>query len=342
MRIAQIAPLEESVPPQRYGGTERIVSYLTEELVAKGHDVTLFATGDSTTRAELVPMAPRSLRSDEQCTDSVVHHVLMLQRVLDRADDFDVLHFHIGYLHFPISRQKGWRNVTTLHGRLDIPDLVSVYEQFDNMPLLSISNAQRSPLSNANWLGTVYHGLPEDLYERRDERGEYLAFLGRISPEKRVDRAIQISAAAGLPLKVAAKIGARDRRYFEREIKHLFGRSNVEHVGEIAEEEKNDFLGSARALLFPIDWPEPFGLAMIEAFACGTPVIAYPHGAVPEIVSQGTSGFVVESIPEAVEAVEQSIQLKGSPCRQYFESRFTADRMVQEYLSIYEQLLGMD
>lgn len=340
MRIAQVAPLEESVPPNRYGGTERVVSYLTEELVEAGHEVTLFAAGDSSTTAELIPMTSQSLRLDERCRDPLAHHVLMLQHVVDRSDDFDVVHFHIDYLHYPVSRQKKWRNVTTLHGRLDIPDLQPLYEKYADLPLISISTAQRDPLKAANWLDTVYHGLPEDLYECRNGPGSYLAFLGRISPEKRVDRAIEISSASGVPLKIAAKVGEEDRTYFEREIEPLFDRPNVEHVGEIGEEDKNDFLGNARALLFPIDWPEPFGLAMIEAFACGTPVIAYPHGAVPEIVRNGTSGFVVENISEAVEAVERTPRLKGKRCRRYFESRFTARRMMGDYLKAYQRLLG--
>lgn len=340
MRIAQVAPLEESVPPKGYGGTERVVSYLTEELVDAGHEVTLFASGDSSTTAELIPMTPQSLRLDEGCSDPLAHHTLMLQHVIDRADAFDVVHFHIDYLHFPISRQKRWRHVTTLHGRLDIPDLQPLYERYANLPLISISSAQRDPLKAANWIDTVYHGLPENLYEGRDEPGSYLAFLGRISPEKRVDRAIEISSASGIPLKIAAKIGEEDRTYFEQEIEPLFDRPNVEHVGEIGEEDKNDFLGNARALLFPIDWPEPFGLAMIEALACGTPVIAYPRGAVPEIVKDGTAGFIVESISEAVEAVKRSSRLKGNRCRQYFESRFTAKRMMRDYLTVYQKLLS--
>lgn len=338
MRVAQVAPLFESVPPKQYGGTERIVSYLTEELVRQGHEITLFASGDSETAAHLVPIVPRSLRLDEACIDSLAHHVLMLQRVADRAGDFDVLHFHVDYLHYPLSRLHRWAHVTTLHGRLDLPDLVPLYREFDDMPVISISDAQRRPLPWADWQRTVYHGLPEDLYGLQEEPGDYVAFLGRISPEKRVDRAVEIARRAGIPLKVAAKVDAEDRQYFEAEIEPLFDAPGVEYIGEIGEMEKNEFLGHARALLLPIDWPEPFGLVMIESFACGTPVIAYPYGSVPEVMEDGVSGFMVESIDEAVDALARVDRISRPGCRRYFEAHFTVARMVQDYLGVYRHL----
>lgn len=337
MRIAQVAPLFESVPPRHYGGTERIVSYLTEGLVRQGHDVTLFASGDSETSARLVPVTPRSLRPDERVVDSLAHHMLLLQYVADRADAFDVIHFHIDYLHYPLSRLRQWVHVTTLHGRLDLPDLVPLYREYTDMPVISISDAQRQPLPMANWQRTVYHGLPLDLYAPSEAPGDYLAFLGRISPEKRVDRAIEIARRAGLPLKIAAKIDAAERDYFDTDVKPLLDTPGVELVGEIGEAEKNAFLSGARALLFPIDWPEPFGLVTIEAFACGTPVIAYPHGAMPEIVEEGVSGYLVTSIEEAVQAVQRTACFSRPGCRRYFERRFTADRMVRAYVEAYRR-----
>ena len=340
MRIAQVAPLYESVPPKYYGGTERIVSYLTEELVAQGHDVTLFASGDSRTAAELVPMCPRSLRLDRSCVDQLVHHLLMLEQVLRRADAFDVIHFHVDYLHFPLSRRARYPHVTTLHGRLDIPDLVPLYEEFAEEPLVSISDAQRLPLSWVNWLGTVYHGLPRDLYRFRPERGSYLACLGRISPEKRVDRAIEIAKQVGIPLRIAAKVDKADQEYFDTVIEPLLHDPLVEFIGEIADDEKNAFLGNAQALLFPIDWPEPFGIVMIEAMACGTPVIAYSHGSVPEVMEQGRTGYVVEELDDAVEAVRRLSRLSRARCREVFEERFTAARMARDYVAVYERLVA--
>jgi glycosyltransferase involved in cell wall biosynthesis len=340
MRIAQVAPLYESVPPKYYGGTERIVSYLTEELVAQGHDVTLFASGDSRTAAELVPMCPRSLRLDRSCVDQLVHHLLMLEQVLRRADAFDVIHFHVDYLHFPLSRRARYPHVTTLHGRLDIPDLVPLYEEFPDEPLVSISDAQRLPLSWVNWLGTVYHGLPRDLYRFHPERGSYLACLGRISPEKRVDRAIEIAKQVGIPLRIAAKVDKADQEYFDTVIEPLLHDPLVEFIGEIADDEKNAFLGNAQALLFPIDWPEPFGIVMIEAMACGTPVIAYSHGSVPEVMEQGRTGYVVEELDDAVEAVRRLSRLSRARCREVFEERFTAARMARDYVAVYERLVA--
>src|SRR2546429_1280850 len=305
MHIAQVAPLYESVPPKYYGGTERVVSYLTEELVRQGHDVTLFASGDSETKAHLVAACRRSLRMDKHCVDRMAHHILMLENVVQRAAEFDIVHFHTDYLHFPLSRREQITHVTTLHGRLDVPDLVPLYQEFREMPVISISNGQRQPLPRANWQATVYHGLPAEKYRFRAEPGRYLAFLGRISPEKRVDRAIEIAKQVGMPLKIAAKIDRVDKDYFDLVIAPLFRNSLVEFVGEIGEREKDEFLGNAYALLFPIDWPEPFGLVMIEAMACGTPVVAYRGGAVPELVEHGHNGFVVERLEDAVEAVRQ-------------------------------------
>jgi glycosyltransferase involved in cell wall biosynthesis len=340
MRIAQVAPLYESVPPKCYGGTERVVSYLTEELVRQGHEVTLFASGDSETNARLVPACPWSLRLDEHCQNQLAHHFVMLERVLQRADEFDIIHFHVDYLHFPLSRREAITNVTTLHGRLDIPDLVPLYQEFREVPVISISNGQREPLPWANWQATVYHGLPGDIYRFHAEPGSYLAFLGRISPEKRVDRAIEIAQQVGMPLKIAAKVDRVDKDYFDSVITPLLRDPLVEFVGEIDDVEKNEFLGNAYALLFPIDWPEPFGLVMIEAMACGTPVIAYRGGAVPELVEPGRTGFIVEGMQDAVEAVRQVAQLSRKRCREVFEQRFTATRMAHDYVQQFERLIA--
>ncbi len=340
MRIAQVSPLYESVPPQRYGGTERVVSYLTEELVRQGHEVTLFASGDSSTSAKLVSCCPRSLRTDPGCADPMVHHYLMLEKVFNGASEFDLIHFHIDYLHFPLSRWRGLMQLSTLHGRLDLPDLVLLYEEFREMPLISISDAQRRPISSALWLGTVYHGLPENLFNFHETPENYLAFLGRISPEKRVDRAIEIAKRTGMPLKIAAKIDKVDQEYFEEVIKPLLDHRLVEFVGEIGDREKNEFLGNAYAVLFPIDWLEPFGLVMIEAMACGTPVIAWPHGSVPEVMEDGVTGFIVEDLDDAVQAIEKLASFDRRQCRQVFERRFTADRMASDYVNIYERFVA--
>ncbi len=339
MRIAQVAPLSESVPPKQYGGTERIVSYLTEELVRQEHDVTLFASGDSVTRARLVAPCRRSLRLSDGCIDRMAHHVLMLKQVSQRVHEFDMVHYHIDYLHFPLSRRALIPHVTTLHGRLDIPDLVPLYEQFRDMPVLSISNAQRKPLPWVNWQATIYHGLPEDLFRFRPKPGSYLAFLGRISPEKRVDRAIEIAKRARISLKVAAKVDPVDKDYFERAVEPLLRSAVVEYVGEISDEEKDQFLGNAYALLFPIDWPEPFGLVMIEAMACGTPVIAYDGGAVSEVIEEGRTGFIVKGLEDAAEAVRRVPELSCARCREVFEKRFTAVRMASNYLQVYERVI---
>ncbi|MGH8058666.1 MAG: glycosyltransferase family 4 protein [Candidatus Entotheonellia bacterium] len=339
MRIAQVAPLYESVPPKFYGGTERVVSYLTEELVDQGYEVTLFASGDSVTKAHLVAPCPRSLRLDKNCFDRLAHHVLMLEQVFKDPTRFDLIHFHVDYLHFPLSRRFRVPHVTTLHGRLDIVDLVPLFQEFREMPVISISNAQREALPWANWQGTVYHGLPEDLYTFQEAPGRYLAFLGRISPEKRVDHAIEIARRAGMPIKIAAKVDEVNREYFEGVVAPLLKEPLVEYIGEIGESEKDAFLGNAYALLFPIDWPEPFGLVMIEAMACGTPIIAYRQGSVPEVMEEGYTGFIVQSLEGAVQAVERVPTLNRRRCRQVFEERFSASRMAQDYLNIYRHLM---
>lgn len=338
LRIAQVAPLYESVPPQTYGGTERVVAYLTDELVRQGHDVTLFASGDSRTSAKLVATCSRALRLDPTCTDMLAPHIMMLDAVFAVADGFDVVHFHIDYLHFPFSRHGPVRHVTTLHGRLDLPGLVPLYQCFRDVPVVSISDAQRLPLRWLNWVRTVYHGLPPDLYHPGPGGGDYLAFLGRISPEKRPDRAIDIAERAGIPLKISAKIDNADYAYFKDVIEKRLRSSLVEFVGEVGEGGKQALLGDAMGLLFPIDWPEPFGLVMIEAMACGTPVIAYPHGSVPEIITEGENGFIVRDTAAAVRAVSELGHLSRQRCRAIFEARFLAERMAQDYLGVYEEL----
>jgi glycosyltransferase involved in cell wall biosynthesis len=340
VKIAQVSPLYESVPPRLYGGTERVVSYLTEELVRQGHDVTLFASGDSVTRARLVSPCDQALRLDPRCQDPLAYHMIQLAQVFDRAEQFDVIHFHVDYLHYPYSSRQPVPHVTTLHGRLDMPDLAPLYRAFDEVPVVSISNAQRAPLPWLNWQATVHHGLPLGFQRRREEPGSYFAFLGRISREKRVDRAIEIACRAGVPLKIAAKIDRADREYYERDIAHLLDHPLVEYVGEIGEDQKEDFLGGAAAVLFPVDWPEPFGLVMIEAMACGTPVIAWRCGSVPEVIDEGVTGFVVDSIEDAVPAARRALELSRVACRRRFEERFSVQRMARDYVSVYEQLAG--
>jgi glycosyltransferase involved in cell wall biosynthesis len=339
VRIAQVSPLYESVPPKLYGGTERVVSYLTEELVRQGHEVTLFASGDSVTAARLVPGCPTALRLDPGCIDVLAHHTVMLERVFCQTNRFDVVHFHIDYVHFPLSRRHRTLQLTTLHGRLDIPDLVPVYREFGEMPVVSISDAQRQPLPWLNWLGTVHHGLPTELHPFRQEPGRYLAFLGRISPEKRVDRAIEIARRLRMPLRIAAKVDKIDREYHEQQIVPLLADPLVEYLGEVGEAEKADLLGGASALLFPVDWPEPFGMVMIEAMACGTPVIAWPHGSIPEVIEPCVSGFIVDSMDEAVDATRRAMDLSRRRVRQAFEARFTSERMASDYLDLYRRLL---
>jgi glycosyltransferase involved in cell wall biosynthesis len=338
LKIAQIAPLYESVPPVTYGGTERVVSYLTEELVAQGQDVTLFASGDSQTSAKLVPGSPRSLRLSGNSIDHLAHHIAMLDDVMRMAPEFDVIHFHIDYMHFPLSRYCALPSLTTLHGRLDLPDLLPVYKKFPDAPLVSISLSQRKPMPRVNWVGNISHGLPMDLLTFQPNAGDYLAFLGRISPEKRVDRAIEIARRAGMPLKIAAKIDKADREYYESTIKPLMRDPNVEFIGEIGEHEKSEFLGNAYAYLFPIDWPEPFGLTMIEAMACGTPTIAFNCGSVKEVMQEGLTGFIVEDMDQAVAAVAKISTIERTACRNIFEKRYTAARMAEEYVGIYQSM----
>jgi glycosyltransferase involved in cell wall biosynthesis len=338
MRIAQIAPLTESVPPKLYGGTERVVSFLTDELVAMGHDVTLFASGDSVTSAKLEPMHPKALRFDSGLRDFMAPHLLMLEKVAARADEFDVLHCHLDYWSFSLFSRLATPFLTTLHGRLDLPELKPLYSYFDDVPLVSISDAQRRPLPDANFIATVHHGLPADLLLPRPVRPGYLAFLGRICPEKCPDRAIEIARRTGIPLKMAAKVDRVDADYHASTIRPLIDGTLVEHIGEIGDAEKADFLSGAKALLLPIDWPEPFGLVMIEAMACGTPVIAFDCGSVPEIVDHGMTGFVVDSEDAAVAAIPRLRQLSRSAIRGRFERRFSAERMAGDYLSLYRQL----
>ena len=341
MKIAQIAPLMESVPPRLYGGTERIVSYLTEELVGLGHEVTLFASGDSITAANLVPCVPQALRLDASVRDTIPYYMLMLDRVRQQADDFDILHFHIDQFHFPLFRPISGRTITTLHGRQDLTDLLPLYLGFADMPLVSISNAQRRPIPKANFAGTVHHGIPAHLHHGTPEgRGGYLAFLGRISPEKRPDRAIAIARAAGIPLKIAAKVDRADADYFKTQIEPLLAGGGVEFIGEINDHQKSQFLGDARALLFPIDWPEPFGLSMIEAMACGTPVLAFRCGSVPEIIENGITGAIVDTMDEAIAALPGVIALDRKKVRQRFDQRFSATRMAKDYVGIYRSLLA--
>jgi len=339
LRIAMVAPLYESVPPKLYGGTERVVSFLTEELVRLGMDVTLFASGDSVTNARLRAGTPRGLRLDARCHDRLAPHFSMIHDVMESADEFDVVHFHIDYFHFPMSRALGLNQVSTLHGRLDLPELVPLYRRFDDLPLVSISDSQRRPLSFANWVATVHHGLPDDLLPFSPRHDGYLAFLGRMSKEKRPDRAIRIARGAGMPLRLAAKVDAMDVPYFESTIEPLLAGDGVEFVGEIGDRDKAAFLGGAAALLCPIDWPEPFGLVMIEALACGTPVIAYPCGSVPEIIRDGVGGRIVTSEAEGIAAARDIDGLDRALCRREFEARFTARRMARDYLHVYQGLV---
>jgi glycosyltransferase involved in cell wall biosynthesis len=342
MRIAQIAPLYERVPPKLYGGTERIVSYLTEELVRQGHDVTLFASGDSKTSAKLVRCCDMALRLNPCVRDPLPYHVIMLEQIRQRSDEFDILHFHIDFLHAPLIRDFADRTLTTQHGRLDLPDLAPFYAVFHELGLVSVSNEQRRYLHRANWLGTVHHGVPSDLFPcRPNGAGGYLAFLGRISPEKGPDRAIEIAARTGMPLKIAAKVDRVDQAYWEEKILPMIkAHPNVEFIGEIGERDKAGFLGEAAALLFPVDWPEPFGLVMIEAMACGTPVVAFRRGSVPEILEDGTSGFIVDTIDDAVTAVARITSLDRAKVRAQFDHRFTVERMARDYVKIYQQLAG--
>jgi glycosyltransferase involved in cell wall biosynthesis len=339
MKIAQIAPLMESVPPRLYGGTERVVSYLTDELVRMGHDVTLFASGDSVSSANLVPCVPTALRLDANVSDPIPYYMLMLDRVREFADEFDILHFHIDQFHFPLFRPIAYRTVTTLHGRQDLHDLKPLYVGFSDMPLVAISNAQRELIAKANFVATVHHGIPIHLLTPTYDRGKYVAFLGRISPEKRPDRAIRLARALDIPIKIAAKIDKVDEAYFRATIAPLFNQPGVEYVGEIDERAKCGFLGGASALLFPVDWPEPFGLSMIEAMACGTPVLAFHCGSVPEIIDPGVTGHIVRTMDEAIRMLPQVLALDRRRVRQRFEQRFSATRMAKDYVQAYRSLL---
>jgi len=339
MKIAQIAPLMESVPPGLYGGTERVVSHLCEALVRKGHEVTLFASGDSITSANLIPCTREAIRLNPAVKDYVPHYMIMLDKVRRTARRFDVLHFHIDAFHMPLFNDIGTKTLTTLHGRQDSPDLLPLYRSFPNMPLVSISNAQRAPIPDANFARTIYHGLPVDLFTPSyDARGGYLAFLGRISPEKRPDRAIAIATALGLPLKIAAKVDKQDEAYFREVVVPLLDRPGVEFVGEINDLEKSKFLGEAIALLFPIDWPEPFGLVMIEAMACGTPILAFRHGSVPEMIDDGVTGRIAESVDEGIRLLPEVIRLDRHAVRRRFEERFSSSRMANDYVEVYRKL----
>jgi len=341
MRIAQIAPLTEAIPPKLYGGTERVVSWLTEELVALGHDVTLFASGDSMTTAKLEPMWPQALRLDGSVRDPMALHMAMLERVRQRADEFDILHFHLDYFPFSTFSRQSTPFITTMHGRLDLPEHQKVFDAFGSVPVVSISNAQRGPVPQARWVRTVHHGLPESLLGPRPVKPGYLAVLGRIAPEKAVDQAIRIAVRCKLPLKIAAKIDRADVDYFEQQIRPLLDLPGVEYIGEIDDRQKAEFLSGAQALLMPIDWPEPFGLVMIEAMACGTPVIAYRSGSVPEVVEHGVTGFIVENeIAAADMIVNQLWRLSRPQIRDRFERRFTARRMAGDYIEIYRSLLA--
>ncbi|GAB4344309.1 MAG: glycosyltransferase family 4 protein [Gammaproteobacteria bacterium] len=341
MKIAQIAPLHESVPPKTYGGTERVVHYLTEALIDQGHEVTLFASADSQTRAELRPVVPEALRLSATPRDPLAWHLIQLGQVIDSAGEFDIIHFHTDFLHFPAWKRVDVPQVTTLHGRLDLPDLPAVVAAFGEMPVISISNHQRTPLPGASWAGTVYNGIPVDGYRFRPEPGDYLAFLGRMSPEKGPEEAIDIAIRAGLPLRMAAKVDPVDRAYFEARIRPKLEHPLIEFIGEVDEAGKNELLGGARALIFPIAWPEPFGLVMIESMACGTPVIAYRCGSVPEVMKEGVSGFIVDSVGAAVEAVKRLDTIDRHACRSYFEERFSAERMAADYVTLYERIAGV-
>jgi glycosyltransferase involved in cell wall biosynthesis len=338
MKIAQVAPLYESVPPRAYGGTERVVSYLTEALVEMGHQVTLFATGDSVTSANLVSVVPRGLRLDPDKPDPLVWHTILMDSVLSSARSFDIIHFHTDVLQLPLARECPTACLSTAHGRLDIPDLKSLFSRFPKHPMVSISNSQRSPLPWLNWRATVHHGLPLGLYSLHPQPQDYFAFVGRISPEKRADRAIEIAQACATPLRIAAKVDPADKDYFEERIEPLLDHPLVSYEGEIGDNAKDEFIGNARALLMPIDWPEPFGLVMIEAMACGTPVIAYSHGSVPEILEHGVTGYIVNNQQEAIAAARDIDRIDRRRCRQVFEQRFAARVMARRYLDVYREL----
>jgi glycosyltransferase involved in cell wall biosynthesis len=339
MRIAQVAPLWESVPPKLYGGTERIVSYLTEELVRLGHDVTLFASGDSVTRARLEAICARALRLNPEILNRDAPMTLLMEQALGKPGDFDIIHSHLDFIGFPLARRNPVPTVTTFHNRLDQPELEAVLREYAEMPMVSISNTQRNPASWANWQATVYHGLPKDLYSLHPNPGKYLAFLGRIAPEKRPDHAIELAKRVGIPLRIAAKVGAMDQEYFQTTIKPLLSHPLIDYVGEITDAEKHDFLGHALALICPYDWPEPFGLVLIEALASGTPVLAYRRGSIPEIIDDFSTGFICEGLDAMTTAIKGISEIDRQQCRRSFEERFTVERMVQDYLRVYEHAI---
>jgi glycosyltransferase involved in cell wall biosynthesis len=338
MKIAQVAPVFERVPPKRYGGTERVISYLTEELVRQGHDVTLFATGDSVTKAKLVSPIEQSKRFDTTRQEWLVYQSVMMDQLVEVALEFDLIHFHTDYFHFPILRKLQVPHLTTLHGRLDLPELVPLYRHFDHVPVVSISESQRLPLSWVNWLSTVHHGLPENQYHFSAAPEDYFVFVGRASPEKGLDQAIEIALRCGVPLRIAAKVDKQDEAYFEKVVSPLLGHPLIDFIGEVGEPEKQVLIANAKAFLFLIDWPEPFGMVMIEAFACGTPVIAYRHGSVPEIMEDGVTGFIVDDLEQAIQAAGRIGSIDRRLCRKKFEDRFTAERMAQDYLQIYHRI----
>jgi glycosyltransferase involved in cell wall biosynthesis len=338
MRIAQVAPLTESVPPKLYGGTERVVHWLTEELVSLGHDVTLYASGDSITSARLEAPWPRALRLDGSVRDPNALHMLMLERVRQRADEFDFLHFHLDYYPFSLFARQSTPFVTTLHGRLDLPEHQPLFDTFSAAPVVSISNSQRRPLPQAHWVQTIHHGLPERMLTPRPVTPSYFAFLGRIAPEKGVDRAIHIAQHCSTKLKIAAKVDKVDCDYFEEQVKPLIVSPRIEYIGEITDGEKSDFLSGATALLVPIDWPEPFGLVMIEAMACGTPVLAFRNGSVTEVIDSGITGEIVDTVAEAMCKIGSVLALDRGRVRRCFDQRFSARRMARDYTKIYRKL----
>lgn len=339
MKVAQVSPLVESVPPKAYGGTERVVHYLTEELVRQGHEVTLFASGDSQTSARLRPVVPEALRLASQPSDPMAWHLLQIAAVADSADAFDIVHFHTDFLHFPLWRRLNTPQVTTMHGRLDLPHLWAIFSEFRDMPVISISDSQRAPLRMAQWVSTIHNGVPSDVYDFQARPGDYLAFLGRISPEKGIESAMDIAERAQLPLKIAAKVDPVDQAYFEQRIRRRLNHPLIEYVGEVDEQGKNAFLGGALAVLLPVAWPEPFGLVMIEAMACGTPVVAYRRGSIPEVMVDGQTGYIVSGLEEAVAAVGRIGAIDRHACRRCFENRFTSRRMAQDYLQVYSALI---
>ncbi len=341
MKIAQVAPLWESVPPVLYGGTERVVSFITEELVRQGHEVTLFASGDSTTKAHLVPMCPEALRLSKVVMNYDAPMIAMLEQAFNPSGEFDLIHSHLEFLPFPLAKRSRTPVLTTLHARLDLPELLPVFRKFAGLPLVSISDAQREPIPWANWQATIHHGLPQDLYTLHADQGKYLVFLGRVAPEKGLDQAIEIAKRVDMPLRIGAKIDPSNAEYYREVIEPLLDHPLIEFVGEVTDLEKDDFLGDAYAMLAPYDWPEPFGLVFIESLACGTPVIAYRRGSVPEIIDHGVTGFVCDTMEDMTQSVRHVSLLNRAHCRQSFDARFSVERMVRDYVRVYERILGI-